>query len=204
MAQTFESRSQTLIGKILNGVSIMVLLSIIVIVTIFGVKTVRVSGQSMDNTLHDGTYGVSIAYKPNQTHLKQNDIIIFDGTKEDPNDERVANKAKHTEFIKRVIALPGQSVKFDGANIYVDDKKISQPYLTKKNHTVGSNSMDQLTWDLHSLSTQNSWEMKDKNTTVVPKNSYFVMGDNRAESEDSRYFGYVEQSNIIAKLIVHQ
>lgn len=192
-----------MVGKIFNVTITLLLIGLVLFVTIFGIKTVRVSGQSMDNTLHDGSYGLSIAYKPKETILKQNDIIIFDGTNEDPNDDRVANKAHHTEFIKRVIATPGQSVRFDGQDIYVDNQKIKQNYLTNKNHHEGSHSMDQATWDLQSLSTQASWEMQDKNTSVVPENSYFVMGDNRDASEDSRYFGYVNQSNIIAKLIIH-
>lgn len=164
-----------------------------------GIQLVKVSGQSMDPTLHNNELGYSTKYKANDK-LKINDIIIFNGTKENPNDPRLSS-GHEVDFIKRVIATPGQTVRFDGKDIYVDNKKINENYLSYANQTVGSASQDLITWDLATLSQQSTWQDSDKYSTIVPKNSYFVLGDNRGKSEDSRYFGYVQSKNI--KAIYH-
>lgn len=186
----------------LSKFALLLVIAVIGTVWYFGFQLVRVSGQSMNDTLHDGQTGISMKFKNEKdTPIKQNDIIIFNGTAVDPNDERVQS-GKTTYFIKRVIATEGQTVSFDGNDVYVNNQKINQDYLTNSNKTYGTAAGQFGTWSLSELSTQSTWKQNDMNTTQVPKNNYFVMGDNRTDSEDSRYFGYVPAKDIKAIMII--
>ena len=79
-------------------------------------------------------------------------------------------------YIKRVIGLPGETVSERNGYIYIDGKKLSEPY-------VKPDRRDQMS---------GSWR--------VPKNAYFVLGDNRAQSCDSRIWGSVPAKNVVGRL----
>lgn len=79
------------------------------------------------------------------------------------------------DYIKRAIGLPGDEVRISGGNVYINGIKIEEPYLN--NATT------------------------DENTWVVPEGMYFVMGDNRQESADSRVWGFVPEENLIGKAL---
>jgi signal peptidase I len=89
--------------------------------------------------------------------------------KRPPND----NDPQISDLIKRVIGLPGESIQAKGGNVYINGKLLNQPYLRKGTVTT-------------SLPYQ-----------VVPKGEYFVMGDNRGNSYDSRYWGYLPANLIV-------
>lgn len=94
---------------------------------------------------------------------------------------------KNTLFIKRIIGVPGDTIKFKNDVLYLNGKKHKEPYLNKgkklyANHTLYTNNF--------SLS---SLQMGKK----VPKDCYFVMGDHRNISNDSRYIGYIKKSRIV-------
>jgi signal peptidase I len=78
------------------------------------------------------------------------------------------------DYVKRVIGLPGDRVEIRGGAVWVNGKPLTEPYLPD---------------------TPNTWE--DRGPYVVPPNSYFVMGDNRNNSFDSRYWGFVPRSSIV-------
>ncbi|HEU5377355.1 MAG TPA: signal peptidase I [Ktedonobacteraceae bacterium] len=78
------------------------------------------------------------------------------------------------DLIKRVIGLPGDKITLDGTNIWVNGTQLNEPYITEK-YNPGAN------------------------TITVPPNDYFVLGDNRPISEDSRFFGVVPKDNIVGK-----
>jgi len=81
------------------------------------------------------------------------------------------------DLIKRVIGLPGDKIVLDGSNVWVDGVELNEPYITHK-YNPGVK------------------------TEVVPPNQFFVMGDNRPVSEDSRYFGFVPKDYIVGKSIL--
>ena len=78
------------------------------------------------------------------------------------------------DYIKRIIGLPGETVSIEAGHIYVNGKLLEEPYLAP----------DTLMYD-------GQW--------VVPPDSYFVLGDNRAHSSDSRSWGMLEKGYIIGK-----
>ena len=104
---------------------------VIVLIVTACVKPTIVSGQSMDDTLHDGNYLIvnKLAYKFGEP--EHGDIIVFDSGQEE-----------HELWIKRVIGLPGDVIKTDGRTLYINNAKASEPYIKKG--TVAQGEMQ--TW----------------------------------------------------------
>jgi signal peptidase I len=80
-------------------------------------------------------------------------------------------------FIKRVIGLPGEKVEIKGGRVYINNRLLGEKYIAEE------------------LASQ--W-----GPMTVPPNSYLVMGDNRDNSYDSRYWGFVPRENIIGKAVL--
>ena len=90
-------------------------------------------------------------------------------------------------YIKRVIGMPGDTIRFKNDQLYVNGRKQKEPYLDK-GKKLYSNGF---------LYTEN-FTLQSKNLEKkVSANSYFVMGDHRNVSKDSRIFGYVKKSSIV-------
>jgi signal peptidase I len=164
--------------------TIAIALIIAIVVKAFVFDVVRVDGPSMLPTLHDNDRLIvtKLGYKP-----KQGDIIILDSTHEkrqtyiDKVEESNGHKLTLTEniklklsmpkslktkyYVKRVIALPGQTVDIIDGNVYIDGSKLEEPYFDGFTQRLDSGVSYPVT---------------------VQENHVFVMGDNRGNSTDSR------------------
>src|ERR671937_1874768 len=152
-----------------DTLEIVFLALVLYVVIQYAVQTVHVLGSSMYPTLHDNDLLVAskISYK---LHAPQRgDIIIF----KPPNDDA-------RDFIKRVIALPGDRLRIDKATVYINGEGLKEPYLPER-------------WTLN-----NTWPT-DGREVIVPPDHYFVLGDNRNHSSDSRTFGYIDINEILGK-----
>src|SRR5699024_585294 len=105
------------------------------------------------------------------------DIVVFKATKE-------------KDYIKRVIGLPGDRIEYKNDQLYINGKQYKEPYLDKEKKGI---SVGLLTQDF------NIKTLPATHSEVVPKGHYFVLGDNRRNSEDSRIIGFVSKDAIIGK-----
>ncbi len=134
-----------------------------VLIAAFFIRTPQVSGLSMEPHISSGEYVVinTLAYRFGQP--KRGDIVAFRHDGDTPE-----------TYIKRVVALPGDTVRIDRGEVYVNGTALSEPYVRFED----KRSFAQLT---------------------VPPNSVYVLGDNRANSEDSRFFGPVADDHLMGR-----
>jgi signal peptidase I len=97
------------------------------------------------------------------------------------------------DFIKRVIGLPGERVELREKKVYINDRALDEPYV----HFLqppGQNS------EFHEVT---SFDVRERYGPVtVPPNHYFVMGDNRDNSQDSRYWGFLPRELVKGKALI--
>ena len=132
-----------------------------------------VSGASMYPTLHNGDRMVL---------SKVGDIHRFDVVILKAPDENV-------EYIKRVIGMPGDTVELKSGVLYINGKKVDQPFINTEALVKQTVFMDDFT--LESLTGESK----------VPEGKYFVLGDNRGVSKDSRMIGFIDRSAIEGKAV---
>ena len=132
-----------------------------------------VSGASMYPTLHNGDRMVL---------SKVGDIHRFDVVILKAPDENV-------EYIKRVIGMPGDTIEMKSGVLYINGKKVDQPFINTEALAKQTVFMDNFT--LESLTGESK----------VPEGKYFVLGDNRGVSKDSRMIGFIDRSAIEGKAV---
>ncbi len=146
-------------------------LAIFVIVYLFLFQPNQVKGSSMYPTFKDGEYILTdkISYRIGDP--ARYDVVVF----KSPKDQDV-------DFIKRVIGLPGETVRVEGGKTYLNNKLLAEPYLASNVYTAGG------------------LFLRDGQTLTIPEGEYFVMGDNRPHSSDSREWGLVTKDEFIGKV----
>ena len=150
---------------------LVVLLLSLFIVTFIGQRTI-VDGPSMEDTLfnNDNLVVDKLTYRFKAP--KRFDVIVFP-----------YQNAKRTYFIKRIIALPGETIYIDGdGNIFIDGELLEEEYGTEVTNYAG----------------------RAANPITLGEDEYFVMGDNRNNSTDSRFesVGNIKKKNIIGRAFI--
>ena len=146
------------------------------LVITFAVQTVHVIGLSMYPSLNDGDYLIANKLDYRLHGPSRGDIIIM----RDPFDSS-------KDFIKRVIAMPDEQLLIRDAHVYINGHLLEEPYL-RTDEPWNNNA----NWPAPGA--------PDAGTArQVPPNQYFVMGDNRNASSDSRVFGFVARDRIEAR-----
>ena len=133
------------------------------------------------------------------TNPKRGDVIVF----KTPADNR-------TDYIKRLIGLPGDEIQFIEGNIYLNNNQIFKSLVSKIDEVYCGNQKIKVKAFKEILPNgkkyiatyrnENSFQNSDK--FIVPENHYFFLGDNRDCSKDSRYLsevGYVHKNNLVGK-----
>jgi signal peptidase I len=151
--------------------TILLAASIFLVIYIFLFRPFQVSGESMFPTFKNKEYILTNIVALKLGNPVKGDVIVFKA----PTD-------KEKDFIKRVIGLGGDTVSVKDGYVYVNDKKLDEhAYLHDDVMTYGGAFL------------------KDGESVTVPTGEYFVMGDNRPYSSDSREWGFLERKDIIGK-----
>jgi signal peptidase I len=111
--------------------------------------------------------------------IERGDIVAF----KSPTDGNIP-------FVKRIVGLPGDTVELRNKELYIDDQLMDEPY---KIH-VDSTTYSADSWTPEELKIRDNY-----GPVTVPPDSYFVMGDNRDNSNDSRYWGFINRDEIIGR-----
>ena len=144
--------------------------AIFILIYLFVAQPHKVSGSSMVATFHDGDYIITqkISYKLEEP--KRGDIVVF----KNPRDES-------QDFIKRIIAIPGDNIMVKDTQVYLNGQLLNELYLAPETPTFGRNFLN------------------DGMAVKAGDNQYFVFGDNREHSSDSREWGPIPKEKIIGK-----
>ena len=186
--------------------SLMGTVVIAIFVITFIVQAFQIPSESMENTLLIGDYllvnklcyggtGLGDHLMPYQ-RIARGDIIVF---------HYPVDPQQH--FVKRVIGVPGDHLRMVNKRVLINGKALDEPYV----HFVEPLN-DQFRdnfprVDIAARRMEGEWWLQMQKLVVdgqliVPEGHYFVMGDNRDDSLDSRYWGFVPQENIIGRPLV--
>jgi signal peptidase I len=126
--------------------------------------------------------------------IKRGDIIVF----------RYPVDIRQT-FVKRVIGVPGDRIRIENKQVIRNGERLTEPYKVHKTEYVDS-YRDNFPSQPYLQLSDGATDMLEKHVAngeiVVPPNTYFAMGDNRDNSLDSRYWGFVPRANIIGKPLI--
>lgn len=188
---------------------ITLLLVMFLITFVFGINRMYISGNSMLPNLHNKEHAITFnpCWKKDQEY-KRGDVIAFRADQVDPHVKIQYPGKKNIDYVKRIIGIPGDKIEFKNHTLYINDKKVNQDFIPKESATkmteIQNYPENFENWNLTFLSeTMKFWNEYSRKNTIkgrIPKDCYFVLGDNRKVSWDSRYFGYVPKSQIIGKL----
>ncbi len=147
----------------------MISLAVFVLVYLFLFQPHQVEGRSMEDTFQNGEYILTDKISYRFREPERGDVIVFHS----PQDERV-------DFIKRIIALPGDRIMIKGSMVYLNGKLLDEPYVKE------------------GISPQDSF-LREGVEVSVPSGNYVVMGDNRLHSSDSRKWGFITKQEIVGR-----
>ena len=143
------------------------------------VTPVKVLGMSMEPTYHESDrLWQSSFIKP-----KRFDTATFPSPR---NGKRI---------VKRLIGLPGETVRIENDQLYIDGKPYDEPYLDEFKAQITDGQPLTKDFSLNTIAVGAE--------TVVPEGKFFFLGDNRRKADDSRYFGFVDQKDIYGTIYFH-
>jgi len=193
-----SSSSWSEVVKSLSGT-----LVIAIFVVTFIVQAFQIPSESMEKTLLIGDYLLVDKLHFGQDSLwdkvipyrlvRRGDIVVFHY----PVDPSV-------HFVKRVVGIPGDKLRLIDRRVYVNGAPLNEPYVHYfRPHDSYRDEFPRLDLAVMPSVSGTWWTQMQKlvvdNQLIVPEGYYFVMGDNRDDSLDSRYWGFVPRENIVGR-----
>lgn len=157
-------------------------LVIAIVVRMFLLQQFYISGPSMETTMFTNNRVLvnKLAYQIGD--VKRGDVVVFDRATVNGDD------VVHDDLIKRVIALGGETISIKSCIVYINGTILAEPYLPAR--------------DTEMTDPQDRCSTVDIVDTVIPQGEFFLMGDNRPQSYDSRMFGPITREMIVGRAFV--
>lgn len=199
-------------AKIKNHIlkPILILLGIFILLFYIGIQRFKIPSGAMIPTLLVGDHILvnKYNYRINNTPLrevKRGDVVVFLY----PNSENDPSK-NEIYYIKRIVGLPGDSIDIEGRNLIINGEKIPLEFIgifkDERNGERFDEYNEKLSDKEHRVIYRKGRESTNRGTFIpineIPDGYVFVMGDNRDNSQDSRFWGFVPMGNITGKAIL--
>lgn len=156
-----------------------VALGIALLVRGFLLQQFYISGPSMESTMYQDNRVLVNKLSYRLHDIGRGDVVVFDRITTD------GEVVQHDDLIKRVIALPGETIEIRECVVFIDGNELPEPYLNE--------------YDVQQINLDERCRVPELEPTVVSKDHIFVMGDNRPQSFDSRMFGEIETDLVVGR-----
>jgi signal peptidase I len=150
--------------------TVVMAMAVFVIIYLFLFQPHQVKGSSMLPNFHDGEYILTDKISYRLKEPQRGDVVVFR-----------APRNEEYDYIKRIVGLPSDTLKIKNGKIFVNNTPFNESYLSSDHITLPGKFY------------------KEGETFAIPKDQYFVLGDNRSHSSDSREWGLVPKENIVGK-----
>jgi signal peptidase I len=179
-ADAEEQHSNRWIVELLGVVVVAIVVA--VLLRTFVVATYSIPSGSMEPTLQIGDRILVNKLSYHFHGVDRSNIIVFTTP---PNEDCAGPPV--SDLVKRVIGLPGETISLSGGNVYINGHLYPEPFLPTSLRTDSYPGPSSAAYSLH-------------HAYRIPAGDVFVMGDNRPESCDSRYWGPIRESTIVGKV----
>ena len=182
-----EDDERTLLEDILDFVKVFVISAIVILLFVnFVAHPVRVDGESMYPTLKDGEFGFTNVGGVLLNGVERGDIVVV----------TMEEEGQKTHWVKRVIGLPGETVSCVNDVVYINGKVLDETKYIDPDYR--QSLVDKFGY-FNKVPDADNTNVVDFEEVKLKDDEYYVMGDNRPYSKDSRYVGPVKKSQIFAK-----
>lgn len=144
------------------------------VIATFIAKPIRIDGTSMYPTLHHNDYGLSNVIGLRLSPIKRFDVVV------------VFEPWLNDHVIKRIIGLPGETISYLDNQLFINGELVEEPFFDESYRT-------------QMMGQTNAYFTQDFEPVVLGDSEYFIMGDNRPKSSDSREYGAIKKSQIVSK-----
>jgi len=183
--------------------SLLTTVVIAIFVVTFIIQAFQIPSESMESTLLIGDYllvdklcyggGKFLDHILPYRTVHRGDIVVF---------HYPVHPSEH--FVKRVVGVPGDRLRLINREVYVNGARLQEPYVqhVSTKHDVFRDEFPRL--DVSAPGLEGGWWLQMKKLVedgelIIPEGDYFVLGDNRDDSDDSRYWGFVPRENIVGR-----
>lgn len=182
-----EDDERTLLEDILGFIKVFVVSAIVILLFVnFVAHPVRVDGKSMYPTLKDGEFGFTNVGGVLFNGVERGDIVVV----------TMEENGQKTHWVKRVIGMPGDTVSCVNDIIFINGKVLDETQYIDPDYR--QSCVDKFGY-FNKVPNADNTDVQDFEEVKLGEDEYYVMGDNRPYSKDSRYVGPVKKSQLFAK-----
>lgn len=183
-----EDDDRTLLEDILGFVKVFVVSAIVILLFVnFVAHPVRVDGKSMYPTLKDGEFGFTNVGGVLLNGVERGDIVVV----------TMEEDGQKTHWVKRVIGLPGDTVTCVNDVVFINGKVLDETQYIDPDYR--QSCVDKFGY-FNKVPNEDNTDVKDFDEVKLDNDEYYVMGDNRPYSKDSRYVGPVKNHSYLRRI----